>query len=444
MNANFYLKDSTKDTTMIRLHLTFNNKVFKYPTGINIQPKQWSKVKQKIHSGVPNSKSMNTFLKQLKDSAWNEYYDTVARKETPTFEYLKEFLDENFKKGKKEIEYLTDFLNECINSKGRQLEEGTIKGYRSLKTHLLEFEKYKRKKLTFDSLNKELYTNLIEYFAYEKNMENSTIKEKHIKNMRSFLNWSVEKGFITKNPFKEIKFPYKIPPTQSIALTEEELNRIYHFDLSGNDKLQWVRDILCFECYSGLRFGDLDNVTPDKLNGNRLNAVIKKTNDLISVPLRPEAIEIINKYFENNKEFPNKSNQKTNKYLKELGKLAKINDTVTSIHLSGNKRREATRPKYEMLGTHTGRRTFVTLSYQKGMRVLDIMAITGHKDYDSFRKYYRLDNIKVHENFHNAWSDIKPKYDTRQIIKNLLSENMEVRVIASCFGIDIEEIEKLV
>ncbi len=91
-----------------------------------------------------------------------------------------------------------------------------------------------------------------------------------------------------------------------------------------------------------------------------------------------------------------------------------------------------------MLETHTGRRTFVTLSYQKGMRVLDIMAITGHKDYDSFIKYYRLDKIKVHENFHAAWSDIKSTLDmTIDSDETSISGNVESGGLLSIKAEDI-------
>ena len=82
-----------------------------------------------------------------------------------------------------------------------------------------------------------------------------------------------------------------------------------------------------------------------------------------------------------------------------------------------------------------------SIKLHRNIRVYDIMAITGHKDYDSFSKYYRLDKIKVHETFHAAWSNIKPKYDIGQIIKNLLAQNVDVKVIASSFGIEAKEID---
>ena len=78
------------------------------------------------------------------------------------------------------------------------------------------------------------------------------------------------------------------------------------------------------------------------------------------------------------------------------------------------------------------------------MKPLDIMKITGHKSYDTFMKYYRLENIDVHQKFFDAWENIQTKYNTSEIIKNLIIKKVSFKTIAYSFGIDVEEIKKMV
>ena len=100
-------------------------------------------------------------------------------------------------------------------------------------------------------------------------------------------------------------------------------------------------------------------------------------------------LKILNSYFDNNLSLPAISTQKMNDYLKELGKLCEFNDIVPILRISRNKKTEQVKHKYELLTTHTGRRTFVTLSYQRGIPDYILIRITGHKNIETFRTYYR-------------------------------------------------------
>ena len=84
------------------------------------------------------------------------------------------------------------------------------------------------------------------------------------------------------------------------------------------------------------------------------------------------------------------SNQKTNIYLKELGEFAGINEPLLITKYRGVEVVEIKEPKYNLMTSHTARRTFVTLSLEKGMRPETVMEITGHKDYKMFKKYKLL------------------------------------------------------
>ena len=106
----------------------------------------------------------------------------------------------------------------------------------------------------------------------------------------------------------------------------------------------------------------------------------------------------------NHYKLPVISNQKTNEYIKELAELAEINEPVMITKYRGVEAIEFKEPKHNFISSHTARRTFVTLSLEKGMRPETVMEITGHKDYKMFRKYIKItEKIKKIE-MKRVWS----------------------------------------
>ena len=194
--------------------------------------------------------------------------------------------------------------------------------------------------LNLYSFTKEFYQKFIDYFINEHQHLNSTIKEKHIKTINAVLNWFVEKDYIDKNHFKGIKFPYKINPADTISLSENELNKLYNLDLENNKRLKQVRDVFCIECYTGLRYSETKKINKDSKNGKFLKLFTKKTTDSLTIPLRNEAIKILDNYFNNNLPLPVITNQKMNDYLKELGKLCEFDTPINILNISGNKKKE--------------------------------------------------------------------------------------------------------
>ncbi|RZK18616.1 MAG: site-specific integrase, partial [Flavobacterium sp.] len=102
------------------------------------------------------------------------------------------------------------------------------------------------------------------------------------------------------------------------------------------------------------------------------------------------------------------SNQKMNDYIKDIGMQAGIDSPVILTKYKGATKIEKSEPKFKFLSSHSARRTFVTLSLEKGMRPEVVMSITGHKDYATFKKYIKLtENVKLAE-MNNAWNIAKP------------------------------------
>jgi integrase len=97
------------------------------------------------------------------------------------------------------------------------------------------------------------------------------------------------------------------------------------------------------------------------------------------------------------------SNQKLNDYIKELCKEAKLNDPIEIVRFKGDKRVATVYPKYDLISIHVGRKTFVTLSLAKEMTAEEVMKISGHEDYQSFKRYVNVTETRKKESMQKAW-----------------------------------------
>jgi integrase len=176
---------------------------------------------------------------------------------------------------------------------------------------------------------------------------------------------------------------------------------LYNLDLTNNARLERVRDVFCFSCFTGLRFSDTVTVNRGNVRGAELFITTRKTSDNLSIPLSEQATSLLVKY---DCKLPSISQQKTNDYIKELGKLAGIDEPTELTKHRGAAEVKKTEPKYKFMTTHTARRTFVTLALERGMRAETVKAITGHKDDKSFKNYIKItDKIKILE-MQKVWS----------------------------------------
>ena len=142
------------------------------------------------------------------------------------------------------------------------------------------------------------------------------------------------------------------------------------------------------------------NLKKGDIKGDTIHITTIKTSDSLIIELNNHSRRLIEKYknnkFENNKIFPIITNQKMNEYLKELGELAEINEIIRETYYRGNKRFDIETPKYALLGTHAGRRTFICNALSLGIPPQVVMKWTGHSDYKAMKPYIDIaDEIKI-------------------------------------------------
>jgi integrase len=202
------------------------------------------------------------------------------------------------------------------------------------------------------------------------------------------LNYAKKQGVVVSDKYKDFKI--KKENLEVIVLSNEEFESLFYLDLSANKRLAQVRDVFCFACTTGLRYSDLAQLKREHIKSDEIRITVKKTKEQLSVPLNPYSKAILAKYKAMHRPLPVISNQKLNDYIKELCKIAGISELVEIVRFRGTKREAITYKKYELIGVHTGRKTFATLSLEKGMSAEEVMTITGHRDYQSFKRYVKI------------------------------------------------------
>ena len=234
--------------------------------------------------------------------------------------------------------------------------------------------------------------------AVQVGLSNTTIKKK-LEYLTWFLRWARDVGYPVNPAFKTFKPTLKQAQKPIIYLTKEELQRVRELDLS-NSKLEPVRDIFLFCCFSSLRHSDADNLRRSDIKGDHMNVTTIKTGDSVSIELNDITKAILEKYkdvpFKDNKALPSFTNQAMNRSLKDLCQLAEINEPIRITTYKGNVRTDAVHPKWELIGTHTGRRTFIVQALSMGISPNIVMKWTGHSDYKAMKPYIDIvDSIKA-------------------------------------------------
>jgi integrase len=266
----------------------------------------------------------------------------------------------------------------------------------AVKNHLITFNSY----LTFEFFDEYGLNEYITYLRENRDMRNSTIG-KQIGFMKWFLRWSFKKGYKSGNAYDTFKPKLKNTTKKVIFLTWDELTKLKEYQiLPTKQYLERARDVFLFLCFTGLRYSDVFNLKRSDIKENHIEVTTVKTADSLIIELNNHSKAILDKYkdiaFKNHKVLPVITNQKMNDYLKELAELAEINEPVRETYYKGNERIDEVTPKYALLGTHAGRRTFICNALSLGIPAQVVMKWTGHSDYKAMKPYIDIaDNIKA-------------------------------------------------
>jgi integrase len=198
------------------------------------------------------------------------------------------------------------------------------------------------------------------------------------------MSWSLKMKYHSEQGFRQFSATEKRGTV--IFLTKDELTKLYKHNFE-NERLNQVRDKYCFGCYTGLAFSDLDSLTHEHINNGSLTKLRQKTKIPLNVPLPPQAVKILQRYKGKYKALPKTGHQKFNEYIKECCRIAEINSNTVYKTFSKGIETENIAPKYELIGSHTARKTFITYLYHITKDVILTAKIAGCSP-DIIRKHY--------------------------------------------------------
>lgn len=225
-----------------------------------------------------------------------------------------------------------------------------------------------------------------------------------IKKLKCVLRAAESRGYPVNPAYKSTEFKAQSSiDVDTIYLTREEVERFEKVDLTQKEdgkNLELARDIFLVGVWTAQRVSDYNNLKPENIkvvdnNGTPMTYISihqQKTGRLVEIPCNAKVREILNKY---PKGLPHLSDQKINKYIKDIGKMAKIDEVVEVKGSRGGQVIKEYYKKYDLICTHTARRTGATLMYLDGIAIYDIMKVTGHKSVTTLEKYIRADKLEV-------------------------------------------------
>ena len=318
-------------------------------------------------------------------------------------------------------QYIDKFLS-GIASGARQTEKGTnyaastVKSIRAAMTQFLNFQIDTGHKIDFLDVDMNFY---YDYTAYLKG-KNYSINSigKCIKELKTVLRAAESEGYDVNSKYKDKKFKGKRVEVDSIYLTRDDLSKIMNVDLSNHGYgYDHARDIFMVGVWTAQRVSDYNNLTRENIKQHRIPKLAdgqivykefqtvdirqKKTGAKISIPVSSELKSILERY---DYQLPHLEDQVLNRYIKEICRLAGLDELIEIQTTKGGTPIKERKHKWELVHSHTARRTGATLMYLAGMDYYDIMRITGHTSPTMLKKYIKADSIDVADKITDKYS----------------------------------------
>jgi len=421
MDVKFILKEPKSEESIIFLFTQFKGVRFKYSLGANykVKPLFWNGSRaitaQKELQGsdlklTTTEKTHNQNINgrlTMYEGTFNtacSYFDN--QKIAPTNDLFKEYFEKEYnstpivKKAKDPTlnEFLDDFINDIETGKrkiqkkdgaGRVYAKNTVKAWKEFRTQFKEYQS-KKKKLNYNDITIEFYDAFTQYFYNKKYSINSVGKQ--VKILKALMAAAKEKNYHNNYQYTYKKFQVVKHEADTVYLTNDELKILYNLELKEKH-LEIARDVFLIGCCLAMRYSDYSRITKERLkiiNGYKyIQLSTKKTGTRVTVPINEMCSTLLQKY---DYTLPKTHEQKLNKYIKDICKLAEISNPEELTTTNGGAVMKRDVPKYEMVSTHTARRTGATLMFFEGIPITTIRMITGHKTESAFMRYLRLND----------------------------------------------------
>lgn len=275
-------------------------------------------------------------------------------------------------------DFMTDYLQKC-----HKTEE-----YKQM--HLMcarqigDFSAHIGSAIYTDSVSEHLFEEFVYYLQAERNLMSSTVKGT-VQRVKSMLQKASNAGHDVNRTFRD--FSFRDDEIDTVFLTKNEIARVYYYENLTRAQEE-VRDLFVLGCMTGLRYSDYSRLTAENFIDGKIVIRTKKTKTPVQIPMHPFVREIVKKY---DGGVPRqKTIQHFNFALKQICKQIGLNEIVPYERRIGLNFVCTMRPKWQLISSHTARRSAATNMYLDGIPTYRIMLLTGHKTENAFFRYVRI------------------------------------------------------
>lgn len=411
MAISFLLKNATLKRSSIEANIHFRGKRYKKLTGASVLVSVWNKRTQRcrIVASEPLAEAINEKIDYWEKAAKETIKVLTATEEVPDISTFWNLFHQILTGGQPVhhnpsfTEYMASYIDKIQDNSQRS----TLFRFRKTLEILNEFEqKYYHRQLKFEDIDMNFYRRFRKYcddLDYSENSFGSFIKT--IKTV--FREARVVDKLHNETGIEHRDFKTVSATADAIYLTEEELMQIYHLqitpekiaetlpkaDLRGHNierkisACELVRGRWLIGAFTGLRVSDFGRLGEINIDGDFIRVRTKKTDKPTVIPIHWVVRELLNAGFDLTTQI---SDQKINKHIKEIARMAGIDSDIEITQVKGGEIIRTVYKKWELVCTHTARRSFATNAYKAGIHTIAIMKITGHTRETTFLKYIRV------------------------------------------------------
>ena len=413
--VGLHLKPENKEEAAIRLRVSWAGFRMDLRSGYFIAPAKWDAANKVVKNNTKNNAGQTAGeinravarLCSLVDDVLKRY--EVENGRVPNEKEFKAAFDLAAGRVKKAAETskkdFYDVFDNFTDEMGVQNNwtKSTYQKFNALKMHLQSW----RASLSLEGFTKEDFADFVLHLQKKEGLLNTTTA-KQVGFLRWFLRWAAANGYYTGLAHTQYRPRFRgLDCKEVIYLEWEELMDFLNFQFSGlNPSFAPVRDVFCFCCFTGLRYSDVAKLRRSDLHLNAeppyMVVVTKKTNDRLHIELNKYALSILAKYdgvgLPRGLALPVVANATMNEHLHDAAKEAGLSEPIRVVKFRGNERIETVVPKYALLTTHAGRRTFIVNGLRMGIPAPVIMEWTGHSDYKAMKPYIKIVDAAKAEN----------------------------------------------
>lgn len=373
-------KQKSDGSVPIMCRITIDGQISRFNTKLSIHPNMWD-VKSSIALGrTKEAVEINAFLETIKTSIYNVYHDLLTKENNVNPDRVKNIFLGLEVKNQTILELFMQHIDDIEKLVGISRTKSTLQKYRVAEKHMANFikEYYHAPDISLKEVNHSFLRNFEVYLMTTcKCRENTTAK--FLQRFRTIVLFAKNNGWITVDPFTNYKIRFK--KVDRGYLTQEQIDIIMNKQFSS-ERLEKIRDIFIFSCYTGLSYVDVKNLTHANIRKSFdeklwIMGKREKTSTSFNIPLLEIPMKIVDKYkgaMPDDKVLPVPSNQKLNEYLKEIGSICGIEKDLTF---------------------HLARHTFATLTLTKGVSIESVSKMLGHTNIKTTQIYARITDVKI-------------------------------------------------